>query len=74
MKTPLKDERRSRSLHRAGRRVGVRLSEKDWIDLVNFVGGDMANMEEGCPIKAQMRRISETILRAVYQPTSAKHQ
>jgi hypothetical protein len=46
------------------RRVSVRLSEKDWCDLVNFVQGDLDNMPEDDEIKEQMSRILDTIRKA----------
>lgn len=47
-------------------KVKVALSRKDWADLVNFVGGDLANMyddQDENGIKAQMTRICNTIRR-----------
>lgn len=38
----------------------VKLSNYDWYELINFVKGDLANMEEN-EIKAQMTRICDTI-------------
>ena len=45
------------------RRVAVKLTPADWSDLINFLTGDIHNMDEGCPIKEQMRRIMDTIRR-----------
>lgn len=39
----------------------VRLPISDWIELSRFVRGDLACMEEGTEVKAQMRRICDTI-------------
>lgn len=43
-------------------KIAVSLCMKDWRDLVNFVGGDLANMPEDDEIKIQMARISKSIL------------
>jgi hypothetical protein len=55
-----------------GRRVTVTLSENDWMDLTRFLVGDIHNMEEGCPVKNQMRRICDTISSRVYTPNTER--
>lgn len=42
-------------------KVSVSLQEKDWMDLVHFVTGDLHNMEDGNEIAEQMSRICDTI-------------
>lgn len=42
-------------------KLSISLSEQDWSDLANFVAGDLANMDEACPVAAQMRGIVEMI-------------
>lgn len=54
-------------------RVTVRLSYYDWTELVNFIEGDIANMDEGCPVAKQMLRICETI-RNRYSRINAQNQ
>lgn len=41
--------------------IAVKLPAKDWSDLVNFIGGDLANMPENDPVRVQMDRICEVI-------------
>jgi hypothetical protein len=41
--------------------VSIKLTEYDWIELANFVGGDLSNMDESCPVAKQMRRICQHI-------------
>lgn len=62
MKSSATDKRMANSVVR---RVSVRLSEKDWSDLVHFMVGDLHNMETGCPIKAQMERICDCNRKAI---------
>lgn len=47
-----------------GKKVTVKLPEKDWRDLVNFVRGDLHNMDWECEIRIQMERICKTIMEA----------
>jgi hypothetical protein len=47
-------------MNRDSIKASVSLPVKDWWDLINFVGGDLANMDEN-PIKAQMKRICDAI-------------
>lgn len=42
-------------------RASVRLSVRDWNDLVNFVNGDLANMDENDETRLQMNRILDAI-------------
>jgi hypothetical protein len=42
-------------------RVTVQLSEKDWSDVINFIGGDLGNMPEGDEVKVQMNRVCDVI-------------
>lgn len=42
-------------------RISVTLLYDDWKDLINFITGDLHNMEEGTEVKTQMRNICETI-------------
>lgn len=44
-------------------KLAVSLTAKDWSDLVNFLIGDLHCMEEGDPVKEQMRRICHEINR-----------
>lgn len=45
-------------------KITVKLSDQDWKDLVNFVRGDLANMEES-EIKCQMRRVCHEITASI---------
>lgn len=52
------------AVKRPVRRVSVRLPEKDWRDLINFVVGDLHNMDEGDEVREQMERILQEIRKA----------
>lgn len=46
-------------------KIQVILPEKDWMDLVNFVRGDLANMPEDDTVRIQMDGISKQIIEAI---------
>lgn len=45
-------------------KIRVSLIKKDWLDLVNFITGDLHNMEESF-IKKQLRRIQNEIQKQI---------
>jgi hypothetical protein len=49
--------------------VSVRLPASDWVDLINFVGGDLAAMDAADPTAIQMCDICEAIRTAVLLKT-----
>jgi len=43
------------------KRIVVRFHAKDWLDLVNFIHGDLVNMPEDNEVRVQMQRLSDEI-------------
>ncbi len=50
-------------LQPSGNMVSIRLAESDWRDLVNFVTGDLHNMDPDCEVRKQMGQILDAIER-----------
>lgn len=46
------------------KKVTVKLTEKDWSDLIHFITGDLHNMEDS-EVKDQMKRIQDEIRLAI---------
>lgn len=47
------------------KKVSVKLTEKDWSDLVQFIRGDLANMDQADEVTIQMDAICVEIIKAV---------
>lgn len=47
------------------KKVSVKLAEKDWSDLVHFVRGDLANMDQEDEVTIQMDAICVEIVKSV---------
>lgn len=41
--------------------ISVKLSAEEWREIINFVAGDLANMDEQCPVRQQMDSLMVSI-------------
>lgn len=52
------------------KKIAVKLSEKDWSELINFVTGDLHNMPSDDPIATHMNEVLDEIRKAIVSQTT----